>query len=478
MRSFLQQRRFLVLSLLFLCLLASAFFGTTRFAARANGAILSLSASSGSPTSIVQVGGFGFGISESVMLSFDANAVGVATTDSNGTFSTSITVPGDALPGNHSIGAVGQTSAITAQGSFLVQTNWQQFGFDSGHTGFNPYENVLSTSSVQGLTLAWSHKAVNVHYAAPPAVADGLVFAATSNDQLLALNATSGSVVWIVSNPGYLYTAPEVVNGIVYAASYDGTLSAFAEQTGNILWKISNPQNSLFSQPAVAGGTLYVGSDKLYAFNAASGVLLWSYAPAALFFGRTAVANNIVYTGASDGRIYALDATSGKLLWSSKGNGPLAASGGVVYVDRSGVLYPLNAENGKLLGWHYTTGEGVNNLVVAGGTVYVNTNHQLIALDTQGKVLWIFYKGQYNDRFTSPSQAAPVLANGVIYVDFEHAAQDILYAVNATSGSMLWRFPSKHDYYESYPVLANGWLYAGTNSLEAFHLQSAASRSK
>src|SRR5579863_7331027 len=105
---------------------------------------ITLTIKSGPPTSAVKVSGKHFGINEVVTITFDTTQIGTATTNSSGVFSAKITIPGSATPGLHTIQVTGNTSGLTASASFLVQTNWSTYGFDSNHTNVNPYENVLN----------------------------------------------------------------------------------------------------------------------------------------------------------------------------------------------------------------------------------------------------------------------------------------------------------------------------------------------
>jgi hypothetical protein len=57
------------------------------------------------------------------------------------------------LPGQQSIQVTGQSSGLTASNTFLVNTNWSQFGYNLTHSHTNPYENVVSTTNVSQLTL-------------------------------------------------------------------------------------------------------------------------------------------------------------------------------------------------------------------------------------------------------------------------------------------------------------------------------------
>ena len=72
-------------------------------------------------------------------------------------------------------------------------------------------------------------------------------------------------------------------------------------------WSSPTQSSINFSSPAVAGGVVYVGSvnDKLYALDAVTGTLKWSYTTQGYINSSPAVANGVVYVGADDGNVYA-----------------------------------------------------------------------------------------------------------------------------------------------------------------------------
>jgi quinohemoprotein ethanol dehydrogenase len=91
---------------------------------------------------------------------------------------------------------------------------------------------------------------------------------------------------------------------------------------------ISGEPLSFESQPIIVGGTLYVSSphDHVYALDAATGALKWTYTPdeptlhdLAICCGQTnrgvAVGNGKVFVGQLDATLVALDATTGKQVW-------------------------------------------------------------------------------------------------------------------------------------------------------------------
>src|SRR5262249_27865823 len=102
------------------------------------------------------VSGTGFGNSESITINFDSTQLGSATSDGSGNLpDTVISIPNSALYGPHTVQATSQTSTLSAQVIFFVETDWNQVGFDTQRDHFNPYENVLNTTTVPDLAQTW-----------------------------------------------------------------------------------------------------------------------------------------------------------------------------------------------------------------------------------------------------------------------------------------------------------------------------------
>jgi outer membrane protein assembly factor BamB len=61
------------------------------------------------------------------------------------------------------------------------------------------------------------------------------------------------------------------------------------------------------SSPTVANGVVYIGSDdhNLYAFDAKTGTILWTYATGDKVNSSPAVANGVIYISSEDGNLYA-----------------------------------------------------------------------------------------------------------------------------------------------------------------------------
>jgi hypothetical protein len=152
---------------------------------------------------------------------------------------------------------------------------------------------------------------------------------------MYAVDASTGSLRWQVANNGSPDATPVVANGVVYISG--GTLYARNAATGAVLWSYAD--SSTFSSPAVANGVVYVVSfdGKITALNATTGTFLWKFSASDGVISSPAVANGVVYFGSNNGKLYALNASNGALLWTYKTAGSGWTSSptvvdGVVYI--------------------------------------------------------------------------------------------------------------------------------------------------
>jgi len=80
--------------------------------------------------------------------------------------------------------------------------------------------------------------------------------------------------LWRYRTGFYVYSSPAVANGVVYVGSTDNNIYALNAGTGALLWKYTT--GAVQSSPAVANGVVYVASEdyNVYALNASTGALL------------------------------------------------------------------------------------------------------------------------------------------------------------------------------------------------------------
>ena len=121
---------------------------------------------------------------------------------------------------------------------------------------------------------------VNEGAMGPIAVAGGSLFMVNDEARLVRMDAANGAVIWSVEMPYFeaakvkkrkaitAHYGPVLAGGRIWVASSDGKLSAFSPTDGAMTYQTSIPGGAA-SQPAVAGGVLYVvtGKGQLVAFR-------------------------------------------------------------------------------------------------------------------------------------------------------------------------------------------------------------------
>jgi outer membrane protein assembly factor BamB len=123
--------------------------------------------------------------------------------------------------------------------------------------------------------------------------------------------------LWNFTTGGNVTSSPAIANGVVYIGSADNQVYALDSSKGKLLWNYTVGEVS--SSPIVANGLVFVGSNdgKFYALEAMTGNCVWSYATGGMVVSSPAIANNIVYVGSYDHMLYAFGSLSSQQTNSS-----------------------------------------------------------------------------------------------------------------------------------------------------------------
>jgi outer membrane protein assembly factor BamB len=190
--------------------------------------------------------------------------------------------------------ATAATRALTpgaALATSFTATDWPTFGMNAQRSGNNPVETVLTTSNVASLHTHWTMD-LKGPILTQPTLAAGViingtptdvVYAATLQGGMFALNASNGNVIWeqkVVpahttcsdfamsgGNAGYIGTpAIDRTRNRLYIVSGDGFLHAYDLATGADLPalhvlipdKADVARTFVYSGPTLSGTSLYV----------------------------------------------------------------------------------------------------------------------------------------------------------------------------------------------------------------------------
>jgi outer membrane protein assembly factor BamB len=308
-------------------------------------------------------------------------------------------------------------------------------------------------------------------------------------------------------------------DGKVFPGSFQDMQMAIDANTGNVLWTTRTKSPMIFSGSYFQGRFLRGGTDDntMYAFNATSGEILWTFNANTVgyFTSGTAVAYGMVYEPNKDGNIYAIDIATGKLVWKYKGPGTMIFPGNPTVAD--GKVYVTTGQNatfGEEKGssefacLNAYTGEVVwklpieafaprESVAIAYGKLYLIPGDVTTAIDSisgseylaEGQV-WAIgsNSSQVSDgswpmfrhdalrssigtggpsnltlgwKFTTNGavMSSPSIMNGVLYV----GSQDKnLYAIDAWSGDSIWNYTTSGTI-ESSPAVANGKVFIGSD---------------
>ena len=412
--------------------------------------------------------------------------------------------------------SIGVLLAILAVGLFASGCDWSQFGFDAAHTGDNAYDTTVTPSNVSTLSLKFTDS-FSRGVESQPAIVNGVMYVVSNSGYLDAYSANgttdcSGTPstctpLWSaqVATPGASDPqTPAVVDGNVYVLSdsseqvegFDASGKTNCSGTPTVCTPVWHATviNGLGQSLAASNGLLYVTSivqgggsskgDVLEAFDA-SGKTNCSGTPtvctpvwSSTAFGAeyflqdfsVSVANGIAYAIAGNA-IYAFDA-----------NGATDCTGSPK------VCSPM---------WEYTglTTGASEYAVISGSTLFVDTFQitgvspdlsyigALDAFDANGATdcsgtpkvctpLWQSSGNQF------ASQAAPTVANGLVFVPTEAgdiAAFDANGSTNCTGAPKACAPVWTTSVSGGQPVVGGNVLYATSgNNVEAFDTSGSA----
>jgi outer membrane protein assembly factor BamB len=261
-----------------------------------------------------------------------------------------------------------------------------------------------------------------------------------------------------VHGAGALAANPVVTGGTVYLQDLDANVYAIALATGRLRWEHQvNVPEATGPGPdgvAVAGGVVYGDTPtSVFALNASTGAVIWTNnglltTGQGTFEIQPTVADGRVYlasaygSGPGGGMLLALDAASGKLLWKFN----TVAGGQAPGVTALG-LGSGGAWQTPLVGSDGSVTFGIGNPYQSIGEAITHPTRQLytdsvLNLDAAtGRLRW-YYQGVPNDFMDHDLQASPIAATvGGVPAIIGGGKVGIVYAMNASTGALLWKTP-------------------------------------
>ena len=257
--------------------------------------------------------------------------------------------------------------------------------------------------------LVW-RASVGVPVRGAPTVNEGRVFVVTHDNQLFALDAGSGRQLWShagIAEPAQLLgaTSPAAVTGLVVAAFSSGELVALRADNGRLVWNdhlIAGRQAGALASLSDIKGSPVIDRDRVYAISHGgrlvaitlrTGERIWSQNVSGV--QTPWIAGDFLFVLTTEGNLVCLSRLDGRIRWTKSlprretkrkekqifWSGPILVSDRLIVVGSHGEALTVSPYTGRLLGALGLPGGVELPPLVANNTVYFLTNQgDLLAL--------------------------------------------------------------------------------------------------
>jgi outer membrane protein assembly factor BamB len=238
------------------------------------------------------------------------------------------------------------------------------------------------------------------------AIADGKIYATSGFREIVQIDAKSGAIGWRTRTEAPVHTAPTVANGRVFAVDVNDELLALDTSSGLQLWTyqaLTEPARILAaSSSAVENDTLVTSfaSGELVALRAANGNELWNASLARAsrtnalseirdIAGRPVIFKTDVFAVSHANFFAAVDLRTGSVRWTlpvSAITTPWVAGDAVFVVDQSGQVLCVSRDSGQVY-WIRDLNEGLKKKKRAYWSSPVMADNRLITLSNKGEAV-------------------------------------------------------------------------------------------
>jgi eukaryotic-like serine/threonine-protein kinase len=258
----------------------------------------------------------------------------------------------------------------------------------------------------------------------------------------------SPTVEWSLDLPSPVVAEAAVAEGAIVVGDVMGFIHCIDLDTHSVRWSFETG-DTIQAAPAISKGRVFVGSGdaSFLALNLVTGEKLWSIEGAEKFSSAASIVTAAdgttewILVNGYDGITRCLLASDGSEVWTYKTddyiNGTPAVIDGrlVAFGGCDKVIHIINLADGALVNEVVTDAQITNSVATSGTTIYSgNHANQLIATEAEADSLtWIYDGGSF------PFFTAPAVDETNVYIGSRDKS---LHAVNRTTGSRAWTFPT------------------------------------
>lgn len=298
---------------------------------------------------------------------------------------------------------------------------------------------------------------------------------------------------WTFTAGGKVQSSPVVVNDTLYVGCDDAKVYAINAKTGVMLWSYTTGAAIETSSPTIFGNKLFIGSKDayLYCLNTKTGALIWKkkgYTTAYVKSSPTVVYNTVFVTfhgefNATSSIGY--DINTGNEVWRYRDS---RCNEGAISADETKVYFPTKDNvcgaadiATEIKQWEYI---GVHSaasmpIVDENSVLYVAEHFARLQNKATGVPIWTRTVGANTDAkpWSTPAVGiADVSGTSVKSIFWStlklKAGKALLLSLNPTSGNINWQ--KEYDLsFKSSPALANNVVYVGNDDMYMYAVNAA-----
>lgn len=276
----------------------------------------------------------------------------------------------------------------------------------------------------------------------------------TTQGEVKAVNAATGTQQWSYKTDGKVYSTPTVCQDMVWVSSTDKNLYGLQLESGQPQFSLPHGRSVVASPVCDQNIVMVPGTDgKATGWNSTNGQRVWEFDGIDNFtVTRPQVKDGVVFFGSWGNEFYALNTATGTLKWKWN-NGhtnrmlspaqvvPVITHNKIFLASPDRYMTVLDEETGEVIWRHNDPENKVRESIGVsedGNTVYAKTmDGVILAIDAtvnERKINWIS-SGEDMGYELTPTPV--VEKNGVIYAPTD---KGLIYAYSAADGSFLWKY--------------------------------------
>lgn len=312
--------------------------------------------------------------------------------------------------------------------------------------------------------LLWEYRLDGLGFDSGPVIADGKVFAADADGQIVCLSLSDGELIWKKKLDTGFMASPAYREGRLYLGDLDGVIRALDASSGETYWE-HDAQREIDAGANFFEGSVLVTSQSgsLLSIDRAEGKLLWQYETDDQLQCGPTLAGNLTYLGGCDQHLHIVNVETGQAhmekipIDAPTGSTP-SVSGSVVLVPNyRGQIWAFEAPSHRLL-WTFENSrlasEFKNSVAVAQDLVIAASgNRRVFALDlSNGEVVWDYTVRRRID-------SSPIITGDRVVLA---GSDGRILMLDLKTGEQLWMFESKGSFLGS-PAVASGRLVVASD---------------